>query len=776
MSKNQYPPGLVDDNKPYQTDYLKSLLDEPSPEEIHAMGGGLSRYLLADLPGGLVDATAHGLSYGAEGLKSLLPEDLAGYNLSEELGIDAFQESMQDPVGGSKSLERLWESLGVIPPPSDLPQEDTVRYLLRNLGMGIGPFGAAGVAKKAPGFQMAVPPGSAERVTRKLKRIETTKQKKLKNPDYKEPGSPKNKLMTLNPRAGTNLPAIQVGGQTTKGWVRKIEGALTREQIIDAYEWYRSGKMLQPFLDSVGEDLTPEIRAGMLVASQGKSPTMALANYMRQREQVKRGVPFDDPSRKKSGTADPALYQLAQGKPITSGAGQKIFDFVDAAMQKKTRTYYNNDPKAGAPFVADRHTARDMGMIDPVFMSWLKKNYKLPKDGLGIDFDAAPSETSYEFAGDQGRNITKNLTKMGWDKKYGFEELEPGDVQAIGWTAMSKLYSQPGEDIPTAIAKNIQRVSAELAFGTGSPYEEKYGDQFYALTQPQQYDVTRAGMDWITDRANKLSGTLNMIRIHGSGGWTEDGETSTNPAMVENLLASPEGADLYANIVGYLAQQTEVWAHRPVSQGAANSNGLAIDILEEGSNTIQEGENLKKVWEAVNKYNPELFQGYQPLVRDGHSGIRVLVPFEYNPFKSKAELRRYFENNSQQIFDAVNNVFPNKEIGFTIDGSDVNIRMHSNNWTEKADGNDYLERIQKGTNREFERELRTNHRAEFEAFLQKTIQEATGKTHRSDIPPTAYRARGFAPGQLDIPQANSPPPLSPDQLRTLGLYSLLPPE
>ncbi len=54
----------------------------------------------------------------------------------------------------------------------------------------------------------------------------------------------------------------------------------------------------------------------MLVASQGKSPTMALGNYMRQREQVKRGIPFDDPSRLKSGTADSALYQLAQGNPL----------------------------------------------------------------------------------------------------------------------------------------------------------------------------------------------------------------------------------------------------------------------------------------------------------------------------------------------------------------------------------------------------------------------------------------------------------------------------
>ena len=771
MPKGQYYSGLLTDNESVQSDYLGGMLDEPTPEELQAMGGGLSRYLLADIPGGLVDTAAQGLSYGAEGFKNLLPEDLSGYDLSKILGVDAFQESMQDPVGGRKSLERLWESLGVIPPPSDLPLEQSTRSLLSLLGSV--PFGAAGVLSKGKGFQMLAPPGSSERVIRKIKRAETTKQKKIKNPDYKEPGSPKNNLITLQPRKGTNLPAIQIGGQTTKGWIRKIEGALSRDEIIDAYEWYRSGKMLQPFLESVGEDLTPEIRAGMLVASQGKSPTMALGNYMRQREQVKRGIPFDDPSRLKSGTADSALYQLAQGEPITGGAGQMIFDFVDAALQNKTRTYYNNDARAGAPFVVDRHTARDFGLVDPVFMSWLKKNYKIPKGSLTIDFDAAPSETSYEFAADQGRKITGSLNKMGWGEKYGIGELDPGDVQAIGWTAMSRLYSQPGEDIPTAIAKNIQRVSAELAFGQGSPFDKKYGEQFYGLTQEQQYDVTRKGMSWISDRANELAGTLNMIRIHGSGGWTEEGVTSTNPAMVENLLSSPEGADLYANIVGYLAQQTEVWAHRPVSQGSANSNGLAIDILEEGTNLIQEGDNLKAIWKAVNEYNPELFQGYQPLVKDGNAGIRILVPFEYNPFKSKTELRRYFEDNNQQIFNTVNNVFPGQEIAFTIEGNDVNIRMHKNDWTEKADGKDYLERISERTNRDFTQRLRTDHRSEFETFLQKTIQETTGKTHRSGIPPTAYQARGIPPGRLDPPPVNSPPGLSPPQLEELGLYSLL---
>ena len=134
MPKGQYYSGLLTDNESVQSDYLGGMLDEPTPEELQAMGGGLSRYLLADIPGGLVDTAAQGLSYGAEGFKNLLPEDLSGYDLSKILGVDAFQESMQDPVGGRKSLERLWESLGVIPPPSDLPLEQSTRSLLSLLG------------------------------------------------------------------------------------------------------------------------------------------------------------------------------------------------------------------------------------------------------------------------------------------------------------------------------------------------------------------------------------------------------------------------------------------------------------------------------------------------------------------------------------------------------------------------------------------------------------------------------------------------------------------
>jgi hypothetical protein len=57
---------------------------------------------------------------------------------------------------------------------------------------------------------------------------------------------------------------------------------------------------------------------------------------------------------------------------------------------------------------------------------------------------------------------------------------------------------------------------------------------------------------------------------------------------------------------------------------------------------------------------------------------------------------------------------------------DISTPLMNNNFPEKKNGIDYLERIRKGTNRDFERKLRTDHRSEFETFHQRTIQETKG--------------------------------------------------
>ena len=162
--------------------------------------------------------------------------------------------------------------------------------------------------------------------------------------------------------------------------------------------------------------------------------------------------------------------------------------------------------------------------------------------------------------------------------------------------------------------------------------------------------------------------------------------------MVESLLSTPEGADLYANIVGYLAQQTEVWAVKQVTTGSAQANGVAVDILEEDSDRITKGANLINVWNEINQFNPEVFQGYQPIIRDGKPGIRVIVPFEFSPFKSKQKLRDYIDENADALGTTIDNVFP-EDANFTINPVDVNIRYNQNDWTQNPDGKSHLQRI-----------------------------------------------------------------------------------
>jgi len=752
--------------------------EELTEEQKKAIAAGTARAWFADLPGRFVDYAGMALDYGAEGFKSIMPsKELTGYDLEKELGVDKFQQAMRDPFLGSKHLEEVGEKYGYIPPTTGMPEEEGARMLssLVSPATGVGGVIAGGTVKAAKGTADAVsratrsaaakvtapkiiqqetklknplkvPADAAERMERKLKRAADVKKGK------KIPGGHKNEPIILKPKTDKTLPPIQIGGQTTKSWTKKVEGALTRKDIIEAGGWYRSGKMIEPFLRTVGPALTPEIQAGFMLGATQKSPPGALLAYLKQREQALRGVSFEE--RKKSGTNDLPLFQLAMQEEVTGGAGQKIYDFVDSGLGNKERTFYGLDSKAGEPFVVDRHTARDMGLIDETFLKWLEENYKIPKGGLVVDFEGAPAETTYEVGGDLGRKITKELNKAGWGEKYGLGELSALDVQAIGWAAMSRLYNQPGEDAALAIAKNVQRVSAELSFGEGSPFEKKFGEQFNALPVEHQYEVTRKGLDWVANRANELSGTLGIGRVHGSGGWEN---YPPAPAMVENMLASPGGADLYASIVGYLANQTEVWAVREVSESAKDANGVAIDILEVGGAKIEEGENLQAVWEQLNAFNPEVFQGYQPLVRDDQSGIRVIIPFEYNPFKNKPALRRYLDDNEQEIISVVNNVFPGEDSSFTLDKFHVNIRFNNNDWKENVNGESHLKRVEEGAGRGIAESLRDTHRPEFEAFLQglfDTTKSTTGT--ETGIPRTEFTGLGVTSESVAHP-SNSPP-------------------
>jgi len=111
---------------------------------------------------------------------------------------------------------------------------------------------------------------------------------------------------------------------------------------------------------------------------------------------------------------------------------------------KDTRTFYGDDPRAGAPAVADIHSLRDMGFVDEAALAWVEQNYgKDAREALARDSEGlSPGEAQYEWAADKMRDFTARLNKMG----YAGGGWEPHELQAVGWTAMSAMLGRRSEN------------------------------------------------------------------------------------------------------------------------------------------------------------------------------------------------------------------------------------------------------------------------------------------------------------------------------------------
>ncbi len=715
------------------------------------------------------------------------------------------------------------QQAGEIPgEPPGLPSIQDPRYpsdLQRDM------FTATIMAEVPKGFSpLTVPEGWEESLRLKLGRSDWGAAKKPgegvmpaplgplmgEPPEWKEeefeeiPGSYKNPSILLQPKKGVNLPPLRIGRQTAADFINFIKGILSEEEINQAGQWYRTGKMVEPFRKAVGPEKTPEMQAGAMLASQQKAPGPALGAYLRQLEQVKRGVPYAE--RRKSGQQDQPLVELASGQPITRGAAQKIYDFFDSGEQKKTRTFYGNDERAGSPFVVDTISFRNMGALDRAYWEWIQKNYKVPEKGKlyldsggivvdtpkgkvyagatwdeamkdesftkalevwekekagkkipkkleGYKLPAAPEQirkgwgtkvgfAQYEFLGDEGRRLTRELNAMGFGEDHGLGSLEASDVQAIGWMALGKVMpSTSGTDFSDAIRTNMQQVAAALESG----WMKENHPEYFDLTPSEQFSVTRQGTGWWADQASDLVGTMSTIRIHGSGAWMT---YPPEPTLVDNLLASPEGADAVAMIYQWGMRQQSVWAYRPVKAG----NAVTIDILETSGDNITKQDNLQQVWTAVNQVDPDLFRGYSPVILDGRKGIRLIIPapatakeagdkelLKWYADKLKVKetakgvpeaLKTHLEGLQDDLEAALDSVFPDGD--FDLQGTELDLRIQQQDWENDNGGEATLERLAGLIGRERVDTLRATLWPEFEAFISNAIQQAQLRSGREE--------------------------------------------
>lgn len=495
------------------------------------------------------------------------------------------------------------------------------------------------------------------------------------------PGMPKNEREVIPAPEGSDLPDFVVGKITPDDWIQRTEKILTPQEIQQYSKWY--DEVRDTFLKYTNGDeaKTDKYMRAWLVANQNIGVDGAFNNVLLQAEQFARNVPKGEMKAGGLPMATQAARNALMDQPITEGVGFKISDFVDSAEGKTVRSIFGNDVQAGQPFVVDIHTARDTGLVDNILLNHLEKQgYAVDRDKIKVDLGTGPTDTQYENRADFGRQLTDHLNNIKWQ---GRSDWQPKEVQAVGWMAMTRLTADAATDTVTALERNLRRISMEAAPGEGSPWAAKYGQAFNALPPERQAQLTQVVTDRAMQMAKDISGVDLRSMVHGTGGW----ETYQNPASVAQTLATREGAEIAANVLGYLLQQTEVWVNS-IKGTTKNPKALAIDFIESGSDNLSTNDGLRSFWEKVMAADPtKMFVGYQPIrTVDGEVGIRVLID------KGGA-------GRMQSVQDAlsaggqIDAMLTKLDYDVKTRGYEADLVKARNDWKESKDGQAYLGRL-----------------------------------------------------------------------------------
>jgi len=608
----------------------------------------------------------------------------------------------------------------------------------------------AGGAVRVHGISQLVPAEKiAEDATRGLQvpaegateRLRLLEQRAAAVADGKPlPGGNNNERILIKaPRP--DLPDFVVGNLTFDDWIERTQKMLGADEIAASAKWY--DEIRGVFLKHTGGDekKTDLYMRGWLVAQQNVDVTGAMNNLLLQAEQFARQVPVED--LKAGGMPNPtyAARQVLKGEPIEYGIGQKITDFVDAAERKDVRSWMNNDPRGGAPFVVDVHTARDTGMVDDTLINHLKRlGYDVEGIDLKRDFITSPSGTQYENRAGWGRDLTDHLNSIGWQ---GRSDWKPYEVQAVGWMSMTKLTADKMDDVTTGLEGVLRRISFEAAPGEGSPWAAKFGDRFSALATDKQAVVTQSVASRAMEMAKEVSGIDVRTLVHGTGGW----ENFQNPAAVGQAMATRSGAEIAANTIGYLTQQTEVWVNA-LKPKTKNPKAFAVDFIEDGSKNLATNDGLREFWGQIMAADPSgLFRGYQPIrTSDGGVGIRVIV--DKGGAKTQASLE-------SAINGAITSVVERQGFTVRVRGHEADLVKARNDWKGTPDGQAYLGRLEQLGVRRTAADLDPLRR-ELEEIFERELGKAEGRAAGAASSGTAA-GPAAAEGLNATPSGAAPP-------------------
>lgn len=432
---------------------------------------------------------------------------------------------------------------------------------------------------------------------------------------------------------GTDLPPVAIGDITFDDWIAKVEGIASAEDIQKWAVWYQTSRDTVAQRLNVSTEMAARIVHAWLEANQQNSPSGSFLEAVTQTEEIAKGEA--DTVSRSAGLRNVALAvrKILRGEAIDSQFSVKISDFFDSSDGKETRRWVGDDPAGGAPFVIDRHSARDLGVVSAVYLDMLAaRGYQIP-DGIRDDVGQSQgkkgrltensiTDTIYNNRAAFGRDLTAHLNEIGWQGRSDWKSYE---VQAVGWMATLRLTGQKAEDMSLAIDTNESDVAFMVSPVTTTAYGAEISARFAALPAAAQRQIAGRIAGMARRAAFSRSRAMSSTPIIAAdGGW----ENLVSPAAVTHVVATKEGVRETALMLGLLLDQQEVFAPR-VTPYTPSAKSLSIDIVfpvgTPRDATVQAYEALRAAG-VTDKNKKNVVTGFMPMVfPDGREGIRIIA-------------------------------------------------------------------------------------------------------------------------------------------------------
>lgn len=433
---------------------------------------------------------------------------------------------------------------------------------------------------------------------------------RLRRKSIREPGVGDNQ----NPRTvfEDEKGKLAVGAITNEDWLERAQSQLSPEEFADSRQWY--SQLQSFFTENFGAEKAQKMSLAWLLANQKESPSGAMRNVMRVADVV-----MGKQKIKQAGLGEAKLHTALKGELVKNGFSAKLSDFTDSAMGKFFRTYYADDPRAGAPAVIDIWANRDVGKIDePLFNHLTKRFGKKATRKLKLDGDKI-GEAQYEH----GSEFYNNLTDWLNANKVDGGNWDPAQAQAVGWVAMQRAMGDVPEFPQDIITKNSRAVS----MGLDLPRDSPLGKQGISTIPPE-----------IASQMFEKAAQMSNVRVLKQSFESGANQGKIRSAANLQVFGSPEGLADFSDTIGYLGQQDKVVTTRPMASGSLKQ---ALDVYQTTGTDLANDATRVQFYKDLRKAGApaRIVEDFQSTNVGDQPGLRLLNSGRKLSVKEMAQFR-----------------------------------------------------------------------------------------------------------------------------------------